>query len=66
MWNLTPAQRDHSTGSAPTKNQALAALPHFFDALVQRHLAALNPLVSVHGVRHQNVIGHLLGLGVEW
>jgi len=26
-------------GSAPTKNQALAALRHFYDALVQRHAA---------------------------
>src|SRR5271165_6276007 len=30
-------------GSAPTKNQALAALRKFFDALVQRHAVALNP-----------------------
>jgi site-specific recombinase XerD len=28
-------------GSAPTRNQALAALRHFFDALVQRHAVAL-------------------------
>ena len=31
-------------GSAPTKNQALAALRHFFDALVQRHAVALKSL----------------------
>src|ERR1700722_19063462 len=30
-------------GSAPTKNQALAALRKFFDVLVQRHAVALNP-----------------------
>ena len=34
-------------GSAPTKNQALAALRHFFDALVIRHAVALNSFASV-------------------
>src|SRR5690348_15516117 len=34
-------------GSAPTKNQALAALRHFFDALVTRHAVALNSFASV-------------------
>ena len=37
---------------APTKNQALAALRHFFDVLVARHAAVLNPFQSVRGVRH--------------
>jgi len=37
-------------GSAPTKNQTLAALRHFFDALVQRHAVALNPFASVRGM----------------
>ena len=37
---------------APTKNQALAALRHFFDVLVARHAALLNPFHSVRGVRH--------------
>ena len=37
---------------APTKNQALAALRHFFDVLVARHAAVLNPFHSVRGVRH--------------
>jgi site-specific recombinase XerD len=39
-------------GSAPTKNQALAALRHFFDALVQRHAVALNPFASVRGTKY--------------
>ena len=37
---------------APTKNQALAALRHFFDVLVARHAVLLNPFQSVRGVRH--------------
>ena len=37
---------------APTKNQALAALRHFFDVLVARHAAVLNPFQSVQGVCH--------------
>ena len=36
-------------GSDPTKNLALAALRHFFDALVTRHAVALNPFASVRG-----------------
>ena len=36
-------------GSEPTKNQALAALRKFFDAMVQRHAVALNPFASVAG-----------------
>ena len=37
---------------APTKNQALAALRHFFDILVARHAVLLNPFHAVRGVRH--------------
>ena len=40
-------------GSPPTKNQALAALRHFFDGLVMRHAVALNPFASVRGVKHR-------------
>ena len=36
-------------GSDPTRNQALAALRHFFDTLVIRHAVALNPFSSVRG-----------------
>jgi integrase/recombinase XerD len=39
-------------GSAPTKNQALAALRHFFDAMVTRHVVPLNSFASVRGVKH--------------
>ena len=44
-------------GSDPTKNQALAALRHFFDALVTRHAVALNPFSSVRGRKHAVVDG---------
>ena len=40
------------SGSEPTKNQALAALRRFFDALVQRHAVALNPFASVRGLKY--------------
>ena len=38
-------------GTASTKNQALAALKHFFDVLVVRHAVGLNPFSSVRGVK---------------
>ena len=44
-------------GSDPTKNQALAALRHFFDALVTRHAVVLNPFSSVRGKKHAVVDG---------
>ena len=44
-------------GSDPTKNLALAALRHFFDALVIRHAVALNPFSSVRGRKHAVVDG---------
>ena len=44
-------------GSAPTKNQAIAALRHFFDALVLRHVAPLNPFASVRGIKHGGAEG---------
>lgn len=36
-------------GSAPTKNQPLAALRHFFDAMVTRHVVPLNPSLRCAG-----------------
>ena len=39
-------------GGASTKNQALAGLRHFFDVLVARHAAVLNPFRLVRGMRH--------------
>ena len=44
-------------GSDPTRNLALAALRHFFDALVTRHAVALNPFASVRGQKHAVVDG---------
>ena len=43
--------------SAATKNQALTALRHFFDALVTRHAVVLNPFHSVRGIQHQVLDG---------
>ena len=40
---------DELPGDSSTKNQALAALRHFFDTLVIRHAAPLNPFQSVRG-----------------
>jgi integrase/recombinase XerD len=44
-------------GSAPTKNQALAAPRHFFDALVQHHVVPQNSFASVRGIKHSVVEG---------
>jgi len=52
-------------GSAPTRNQALAALRHFFDALVQRHAVALNPFASVRGVKYSVSEGRTAELAIE-
>ena len=43
--------------SPATKNQALAGLRHFFDALVTRHAVVLNPFHSVRGIQHQVLDG---------
>ena len=40
---------DELPGDSSTKNQALAALRYFFDTLVTRHAAPLNPFQSVRG-----------------
>ena len=56
---------DELPGSAPTQNQALAALRHFFDVLVARHAAVLNPFQSVRGVRHQHGEGRTPEATVE-
>lgn len=52
-------------GSAPAKNQALAALRHFFDALVQRHVVALNSFASVRGIKHAVVEGKTPEISIE-
>jgi len=51
--------------SAPTKNQTLAALRHFFDGLVTRHAVALNPFASVRGVKHGVSEGATREIGIE-
>jgi integrase/recombinase XerD len=52
-------------GSAPTKNQALAALRHFFDGLVTRHAVALNPFASVRGLKHRVAEGATPEISIE-
>ncbi len=52
-------------GAAPTKNQALAALRHFFDTLTLRHAVALNPFSSVRGVKHSVQEGRTPEIGIE-
>ena len=52
-------------GSDPTKNLALAALRHFFDALVTRHAVALNPFSSVRGRKHAVVDGKTPQLAIQ-
>ena len=51
-------------GSVSTKNQALAALRHFFDILVTCHALGLNPLSSVRGLKHSLVEGKTPAIGV--
>ncbi|HTT77121.1 MAG TPA: tyrosine-type recombinase/integrase [Candidatus Binataceae bacterium] len=51
--------------SAPTKNQKLAALRHFFDILVTRHAVALNPFASVRGTKHSALEGSTPEISVE-
>jgi integrase/recombinase XerD len=52
---LDELRNDHT--SVATRKQHLAALRHFFDALVIRHAIFLNPALSVRGERYQVVEG---------
>ena len=52
-------------GSDPTRNLALTALRHFFDALVMRHAVALNPFASVRGRQHAVVDGKTPELTIQ-
>src|SRR4051794_12144942 len=52
-------------GSAPTKNEAIAALRHFFDALVQRHVVPLNSFSSVRGLKHSVGEGKTPEISIE-
>ncbi len=46
-----------ATTSIPTRKLHLAALRHFFDAMVTRHAIALNPALSVRGERYKVIEG---------
>jgi len=51
--------------SISTRKQHLAAIRHFFDALVTRHAVVLNPALSVRGERYQVVEGKTPEIRVE-
>jgi site-specific recombinase XerD len=55
---------DRLTLSVSSKNQHLAALRHFFDELVNRHVVFLNPAASVRGERYQVLEGKTPDIGV--
>ena len=61
LYQVTPGLAgrflDQLPHRAPTKNQALAALRHFFDALVTSHAVVLNPFHSVRGIQHPVIDG---------
>ncbi len=54
---LVGAYFDRHPGSTPTKKLHLAALRAFFDCLVVRHVAVLNPAATVRGERYEVVEG---------
>ena len=56
---------DELPGDSSTKNQALAGLRHFFDTLVTRHAAPLNPFQSVRGRKHDTSDGKTPGLSIQ-
>ena len=69
LHNVTPGiagdYMQKLEGSALTKNQALAALRHFFDALVTRHVVPLNSFASVGGQRHSVAEGKTAELSID-
>ncbi len=69
LHNITPGlageYMQKLEGSAPTKNQALAALRHFFDALVQRHAVPLNSFASVRGQKHSVIEGKTPEISID-
>ncbi len=69
LREITPGLAGEYVGelavSAPTKNQTLAALRHFFDGLVTRHAVAVNPFASVRGVKHSVAEGATPEIGIE-
>ena len=56
---------DELPGYSATKNLALAALRHFFDTLVTRHTAPLNPFQSVRRREQDNSGGNTPGLSIQ-
>jgi site-specific recombinase XerD len=66
---VTPADLgrylDGIPDSAASKKVYLAAIRHFFDILVQRHVVILNPTHSVRGDRHVAVEGKTPEITVE-
>lgn len=56
---------DELPGDTPTRNQALAALRHFFDTLLIRHVVPLNPFQSVRGRKHDSSDGKTPGLSIQ-
>ena len=55
---------DELPGDSSTKNQALAAVRHFFDTLVTRHASPLNPFQPVRGRKHDTTDGKTPGLSI--
>ena len=55
---------DELPGAAPTRNQALAALGHFFDTLLLRHAVPLNPFQSVRARKYDASDGKTPGLSI--
>jgi len=56
---------DGLPSSAASKKVYLAAIRHFFDILVQRHVVVLNPADSVRGDRHVAVEGKTPEITIE-
>ena len=56
---------DQMPFASATKKLHLAALRHFFDILVNRHVVMLNPAASVRGPRLQIVEGKTPDIGVK-
>ncbi len=56
---------DGTSYAVATKKLHLAALRHFFDELVIRHVIVLNPALSVRGERYEVVEGKTPEIGVE-
>ena len=69
LTGIAPAHVGRYLDSLPfavtTKKLHLAALRHFFDELVTRHVVVLNPAASVRGERHQVIEGKTPEIPIE-